>query len=176
MNILIEVPRPGMTYKVQYAVENLPLQIEARKFGKTYLWAPARSLNDPNVVDPVFTGITEQFYTIQIRTAAGCLTTDSLLVRTVKNADIIVPSAFTPNNDGKNDILKPTLMGMKELRYFRVFNRWGELMYETKRENEGWNGKVKGAPMSTGTIIWIAEGVGVDNKVYTRKGTAVLIK
>ena len=54
------------------------------------------------------------------------------MVKMVDKADIYVPSAFTPNDDERNDLLHPILMGIKELHYFRVFDRWGKLIFETK--------------------------------------------
>jgi len=87
-----------------------------------------------------------------------------------------VPTAFTPNNDGLNDILRPTLMGVKELRYFRIFNRWGQMIFDTKTERSGWDGKVKGSPMPSQVVVWMMEGVGVDNNIYRRKGTSVLVR
>jgi gliding motility-associated-like protein len=91
-------------------------------------------------------------------------------------ADIYVPTAFTPNKDGKNDVLRPALAGIKDLRYFRVYNRWGQLIFETKAENAGWDGTVKGIKQESGVMVWVAEGLGVDGKVYFRKGTCMLIR
>jgi len=69
---------------------------------------------------------------VRIRSAAGCVTIDTQKVVIAEKADIYVPTAFTPNRDGRNDILRPVLMGIKELKYFRVYSRWGELLFETK--------------------------------------------
>jgi gliding motility-associated-like protein len=92
------------------------------------------------------------------------------------NADIYVPTAFTPNSDGRNDLLKPVLAGIKELRYFRVYNRWGQLLFETKSEQRGWDGTIQGRRQATEVVVWIAEGLGDDGKVYTKKGTCVLVR
>ena len=115
-------------------------------------------------------------YTINITTKTGCVTVDTQLVKTVAHAEIYVPSAFTPNNDGLNDLLRPTLMGIKELHYFKIYNRWGQLLFETKTNRSGWDGRFNGAALPTQVIVWIAEGMGADGNVYTRKGTSTLMR
>ncbi len=161
---------------MQYAIENLPLTLQARDFGESILWNPATYLDNPAVTTPVFTGSKEQTYTIEITTPSGCITVDTLQVKTVKDVQIYVPSAFTPNGDGMNDFLRPTLMGVKELRYFRVYNRWGQLVYESKSAQPGWDGNIKSLPQQTGAVVWIAEAVGVDGRIYQQKGTSVLVR
>lgn len=174
--IYIEDPRPGTRYPVAYAVENLPLPLQARDFGTYYEWTPPTYLSDPEIAAPEFTGSREQLYMIDITSKAGCLTVDTLLVRTVKNVDIQVPTAFTPNGDGLNDYLSPVLMGVKQLKYFRVYNRWGQLLYESAMEKPGWDGRLRGVPQPTGVVVWVAEGVGVDGRSYVKKGTSALIR
>jgi gliding motility-associated-like protein len=174
--IFIDKARPGITYPVEYAVIEQPYKLHAREFGKTVLWNPVFYLDNGAVVSPVFRGSSDQLYTIRIETASGCVTIDTQLVKTIKYADIYVPTAFTPDNDGLNDVLRPILFGIKELRYFRVYNRWGQLLFETKTKYAGWDGKFKGILQATGAVVWVAEGIDAEGKIYTRKGTSVLVK
>ena len=175
-DILVDRARPGITYPVQYAIIDLPVTLQARPFGATAEWSPGTDLNDPSSFTPAFKGSTDQLYTIKIVTNSGCETIDTQLVKTVDHADMYVPTAFTPNNDGLNDLLRPTLMGMKELRYFRVYNRWGKLLFETRTSGAGWDGKLNGSDLPTQVVVWIAEGIGVDEKIYNRKGTSTLVR
>ena len=174
--VIIDKARPGITYPVQYAVIDLPTNLEAREFGATALWSPANFLDNAASYTPTFRSSVDQLYTVEIKTTTGCVTVDTQMVKVVTHADIYVPSAFTPNDDERNDILRPTLMGIKELHYFRVYNRWGQLMFETRTNYAGWDGKYKGAPQSTQVFVWIVEGVGVDGRLYTKKGTSTLIR
>lgn len=174
--IFIEKPRPGIEYPVKYAVVNLGLPLQARQFGVSAYWNPEINLDEPATYTPVFKGNHDQLYTIEITTASGCITIDRQLVKIVPKIDILVPSAFTPNQDGLNDLLRPTLMGIKELRYFRVFNRWGQLLYETKTPMAGWDGKLNGVLQNSQVVVWIAEGVGLDNNNYLKKGSAILVR
>ncbi len=174
--IVADKARPGITYPVEYAVTDLPLTLHARDFGATALWGPATNLDHPASFNPVFRGNEDQLYLIRIRTVTECNTIDTLLVKTVDHADIYVPTAFTPNNDGRNDILRPVLMGMKEFRYFRVFNRFGQLLYETTTNRAGWDGSFKGTPLPVQVVVWIAEAVGADGRIYDRKGTSTIVR
>ena len=174
--VIIDRARAGITYPIQYAVIDLPTTLQARDFGSSALWSPISFLDNAASYAPIFRGSTDQLYTVEIKTTTGCVTVDTQMVKIVSHADIYVPSAFTPNDDEKNDILRPTLMGIKELHYFRVYNRWGQLMFDTKTNYAGWDGKYKGSPQSTQVFVWIVEGVGVDGRVYTKKGTTTLIR
>ena len=174
--ILIEEPKPGVRYKDQFAVINFPVTLNARPFGETFVWSPPLYLNDPASVSPVFKGAAEQQYSIIITTEVGCVTVDTQLVKTVKSVEIYVPSAFTPNNDGLNDLLKPILRGVKELHYFRIYNRWGQLLFETKNDGQGWNGLLGGALQSSQVFVWVAEALGLDGVIHHRKGTCTLIR
>jgi gliding motility-associated-like protein len=175
-NILIDNPKPGINYPVQYAVIDLPLDLQARQFGSTALWSPGIHLDNPATYTPVFIGSEDQLYTIEIITTTGCVTVDTQLVKIVPHVNMYVPTAFTPNGDGLNDFLRPTLMGIKELRYFRIYNRWGQLLFQTKNALPGWDGNLNGTLQSTQVVVWLAEGIGVDGKIYTRKGTSTLVR
>ena len=172
--VSIDLPRPPSTYPTQYAVIDLPFDLKSRTFGATVLWSPGINLDNPRSQTPVFKGSKEQLYTITIVTSSGCITVDTQLVRTVKFVDIVVPNAFTPNNDGKNDYLRPILMGISKIRSFKIFNRWGQLLFESNTDRPGWDGTFKGNRLATQTVVWMAEGIGVDGKTYLRKGTSVL--
>jgi gliding motility-associated-like protein len=174
--VFIDNPKAGVRYPVQFALENTATLVEAREFGNSFLWAPSINLDDPGVAKPYFRGKGEYEYTVTIGTETGCITIDTAMIKTVKQIDIVVPTAFTPNNDGLNDFLAPVLMGVKQLTYFRIYNRWGQLLYESSEVRPGWNGKYKGLELPTAAVVWIAQGMGVDGKVYMKKGTSVLIR
>jgi gliding motility-associated-like protein len=87
-----------------------------------------------------------------------------------------VPTAFTPNGDGMNDTFKPILLGMKSLSYFRVYNRFGELMFSTSQVDHGWDGVYKGKPQDTATFVWMAGGITYKGQVRKKKGYVVLIR
>lgn len=174
--VFIETPQRGTSYQVLYVLPDASVPLQARPIGNAYLWQPGTSLSSTISANTSFAGSAEQAYTIQITTAAGCLTVDTQVVKIVSRMDILVPTAFTPNGDGKNDLLRPALFGMKELSYFRVYNRWGQLVFQTSDPQQGWNGMIGGKLQANQTVIWIAEATGMDGKRYQRKGTAVCLQ
>jgi gliding motility-associated-like protein len=174
--ILIDKAKPGITYPVEYAVANLPYRLNARTFGSSTVWTPDIYLDNSNNVSPIFNGNTEEKYAIEIKTNTGCVTIDTQLVKIIKGVDIYVPTAFTPNGDGKNELLRPILMGVKELQFFRIYNRWGQLLFETRIKWDGWDGKINGKAQTTGVFVWEAQALGVDGKTYRQRGTSVLIR
>lgn len=90
--------------------------------------------------------------------------------------DLYVPSAFTPNGDGRNDIIRPVGVGIAQLQHFRVFNRWGQLLFATSQFGKGWDGSYSGVQQPAGTYVF--EAIGTDqlgNRIY-KKGTLVLIR
>ena len=175
-NIIVDAPVTGMNYPVQNAIFNYPLQLDARHIGASALWTPAINLNNPNIFRPVFKGITEQLYTIRITTQSGCVTIDTQLVKTIKKIEIHVPTAFTPDGDGKNDFLRPLLYGFKKVNYFKVYNRWGKLFFQMESDLPGWDGKVNNTPQETQTVVWVIEAVDVDGRIHREKGSTILMR
>ncbi len=146
--------------------------------GDTYEWTPADRLNFTNVRNPRgdYPDTGRYNYNVHIETTNGCIGDDSISVWVVGQASLFVPSGFTPNGDGLNDVLRPLNVGYAKLNYFRVFNRWGELVYAGNEMGEGWDGKYKGQKAEMGTYFWllsIQDRFGVD---HTVKGDATLVR
>lgn len=146
-----------------------------------YLWTPSSGLNSSTIKNPIAlfnstignNGIT---YTVIAQTNNGCTATDDINVKVFVQADIYVPNAFTPNNDGLNDVLRPILAGIKELKYFAVYNRYGQQIFKTAEQGKGWNGTVQGEMQNTGAFAWVAEAVDYKGNTIKKKGMAVLIR
>jgi gliding motility-associated-like protein len=174
--IVIDKPRPAIRYANEIGVINLPLDLQARPIGETVLWQPAIHLNSETSFTPIFKGNTEQEYLIKLKTKTGCITVDTVAIKLVKAAAVYVPSAFTPNADNNNDVLRPIIFGIKKLHYFKIYNRWGELMFETNSYKAGWNGIYKSIKQPTQTVVWMLEVLIGDGSVYQEKGTSTLIR
>jgi gliding motility-associated-like protein len=87
-----------------------------------------------------------------------------------------MPTAFTPNKDGKNDVCKPTLLGNILSYKFSIYNRWGQKIFETTNLQKGWNGKVSGVDTDTNVFIWTCSFQFAGQTLENRKGTVVLIR
>jgi gliding motility-associated-like protein len=118
-------------------------------------------------------------YTVRLilENSAGCYDTSSHVITRVQSCYIAVPSGFTPNGDGINDYLYP-LNAYKAINLeFRVYNRYGQLVFETKNWMNKWDGTINGKQQPTGTYVWMLNYTDSDSgKKYFLKGTSVLIR
>jgi gliding motility-associated-like protein len=116
-------------------------------------------------------------YLVTVKNNIGCADTDSIKIKVLSSEpDILVPTAFTPNNDKKNDILKPIPVGVTRLLFFRVFDRFGQMIYNTTNMGDGWNGQYMGRDQNSGTYVWAVQGLAYTGKVITKKGTVTLLR
>ncbi|MEO5967228.1 MAG: PKD domain-containing protein [Ferruginibacter sp.] len=145
--------------------------------GTRYEWTPATYLNNSRLKNPLSQPENNIQYELKVSDNNGCIGYDSISVRVFfVEPDLYVPSAFTPDKDGLNETFKPIPLGMKSLDLFKVFNRWGQLIYSSTNTEVGWDGKFKGTPQSPGTFVWIAEGVTYLGKKISKKGSVILIR
>jgi gliding motility-associated-like protein len=153
-----------------------PIQLNATGGGTIYEWTPPDNLSNPDISNPIAILQEDQTYTVKVSTTEGCATTDQVKIRVYKGPDIYVPTGFTPNNDNRNNILTPISVGIKEFNYFKVFNRWGQLIFSTNKINTGWDGRFGGIPQPSSTYIWMVQGKDYLGRVITKKGTVVLVR
>ena len=141
-----------------------------------YSWSPIIGLSDSHVQNPMLTVGYIDNYTVTALSKDGCYGTGSVSLRIFSKPDIFAPSAFSPNNDGTNDIFKPIPVAIKTLTAFAVFDRYGNKIYETHELNKGWDGTYNGVKQSSGTYVWYAEAITLFNERIFKKGTVVLIR
>jgi gliding motility-associated-like protein len=91
-------------------------------------------------------------------------------------ADIFMPTAFTPNGDGKNDKIFPICVGIQKLVFFRIYNRWGQLVFSTNEIGRGWDGMIGSAQSSTENFVYMVQGIDYMGKVISKKGNVVLVR
>jgi gliding motility-associated-like protein len=118
-------------------------------------------------------------YWLEVIDQKGCTGRDSLKISSkLCPVSVYVPTAFTANGDGKNDVFKATVLGKTKLFELIVYNRWGEIVFQTNDPSRSWNGKLNGNDLGSGVFVWICryafEG---DNKgTQLKKGTLTLIR
>lgn len=165
-------------------VINQPLQLHAiasDSSANIYTWTPAVYLDNGVTSAPIATfplGINYQYYTVKATTKEGCYGADNIKITIFQTGtDILVPSGFTPNGDGKNDVSRPILVGIKKFNYFKIYNRWGQLVFYTTQIGMGWNGQLNGQQQPSGsTFIYEASGEDYNGHDIDKKGTIVLIR
>jgi gliding motility-associated-like protein len=121
----------------------------------------------------------ERIYNVRltITGSLGCSTDTTVKVRALNNCVIAVPTGFTPNGDGLNDFLYPTNAYKSTNLLFRVYNRFGQLIFEAKTPTQKWDGRYKGEPQTTGAYVWMLSYTETDTgKFISQKGTTVLIR
>ncbi len=107
----------------------------------------------------------------------GCADTALQTIGVVNNCYIAVPNAFTPNGDGLNDYLYPTNAYKAKDLQFKIFNRFGQLLFSTTDWTQKWDGKFKGQPADPGTYVWLLQYTNIDTgKKIEQKGTTILIR
>ncbi|MEO6489515.1 MAG: PKD domain-containing protein [Ferruginibacter sp.] len=121
-------------------------------------------------------------FTVEVTNAGGCVSSDNRTIYVICNgANVFIPNTFSPNGDGANDIFYPRGRGLFSIKSARVFNRWGEVVYEKSNfkpndSSAGWNGIYKGQPLNTDVYVYVIDIMCDNNTVLTYKGNIALIK
>jgi gliding motility-associated-like protein len=144
----------------------------------SYIWQPAATLNSDTVSSPIASPLETTTYYVIGSNALGCSTSDTITVYFTKvgMAYIYLPNAFTPNNDGRNDIFRVIAQGAVKLGRFSVFDRWGQLVFTTTNVSQGWDGTYKGSALPAGTYVWEVSASNTCSGPMFQKGTVLLIR
>lgn len=144
--------------------------------GQSFQWSPATWLSSTNISNPVASPFDDITYTVTATNEYGCTSVDSVAIKVLTYPDVVVPAAFTPNYDGKNDVLRPFLSTSYTLLEFSIINRWGKKIFTTAEKGKGWDGSLSNNGQDLGTYIWLVRAADKDGKVIIRKGTVVLLR
>ncbi|MEO6315907.1 MAG: gliding motility-associated C-terminal domain-containing protein [Chitinophagaceae bacterium] len=155
---------------------NQPLKLTATG-APLYLWTPATYLNRNDIQSPTALFATSGVYSyaVKVYTAEDCFAIDTIRVKVFKTSpDIFVPNAFTPGGV-QNTLFRPIPVGIARIDYFRVYNRWG-LMVFSSSDGSGWNGTYGGKAQASGTYVWVVQGHDYTGRAINKKGSMVLIR
>ena len=141
-----------------------------------YSWSPLSSLTNPNISNPWASPTEPTTYYVIGLAENGCRNVDSVKVNIDYRDNLFVPSAFTPNGDGTNDVFRISNITFQKLQEFRVFNRWGQEIYSTTDPKKGWDGSWKGVPQDMGTYQYLIRVAYPDGYIETYKGDVTLIR
>jgi len=156
-------------------LQNVPFQLSGSG-GVIYHWDPPAGLSNPDIANPVATLQDDMTYELTVETQEGCIAKDTIHLEVFKGSAIYVPTGFTPNSDGRNDLLKPRYIGIRKLYYFVIYNRWGQKVFETNNLQQGWDGRIGGKEMGTDSFVWMIKAEDYVGKMYELKGTTTLIR
>lgn len=141
----------------------------------TFTWDFEQSLNCTDCANPIAnpTETTTYFVT---GTTDNCSNTAQVTVNVKPRPKIVLPTAFSPNNDGVNDVLRPLSVGVQVVS-FRIYNRWGEMIFSTTSTDDGWDGRVDGQMQNMGVYSYVLEYLREDkNGGQLMKGNVTLVK
>lgn len=137
---------------------------------ENYTWSTGATVQDLKIKE---TGL----YWLQVTDNNKCVGTDSIYV-TQKDClkGIYFPNAFTPNNDGRNDVFKPVVWGPVTNYQFVIYNRWGQVVFKTNEPGKGWDGKSRGHQNDSNVFVWSCTFQILGERIKTEKGTVIIIK
>lgn len=149
---------------------------------KVWEWKPGKDLSCNNCDLPYATIKNDITYSVRGVTEQGCVATDAIQIKTFcESAQVFIPNVFTPDGDGLNDLLMVRATGIRTVKSFRVFNRWGAVVFERSNfspndRSNGWDGTIKGVKAAPDVYVYTCEVVCENNESYTYKGNITLIK
>ena len=157
------------------AVRGVPHQLLATG-GEQYSWSPSLPLDFPNVPNPRATLTNDQLFVVTAYNSIGCSDKDSVFVRVYDGPTYYLPKAFTPDGDGLNDIFRPIPVGIAQTEYFRIYNRFGNMVFSSNQWLKGWDGRYLNKLQPPGTYVWVIQGTDRNGKSVLMKGTVVLLR
>jgi gliding motility-associated-like protein len=121
-------------------------------------------------------------YTVVVKNAGGCSAQDRVTVYVICNgANVFIPNTFSPNGDGVNDIFYPRGSGLFKIQTLRIFNRWGQVVFEKNSFDAndvtaGWDGTFKGARLNPDVYVYTIDIICDNNSILVYKGNVALIQ
>jgi gliding motility-associated-like protein len=156
-----------------YLGESVQLNVTGAPY---YYWNPTNYISYSQSNDGLATPLTDiTYYVTGVSLLQGCPQTDSFHV-TVIEQDVFIPSAFTPNGDGYNDVFHVTARKLVTLQEFKIMNRWGQQIFETRDISKGWDGTFKGKMQDAGVYYYMIKVATPSGKTQFLKGDITLIR
>ncbi|MEO6230357.1 MAG: PKD domain-containing protein [Ferruginibacter sp.] len=148
----------------------------------SYMWTPAANLNCSNCAAPKGIALTSETYYIKVVSDSGCVATDSIRIAIeCKYANLLMPSAFTPNNDNLNDFYYPITRGIKSILRFSIYDRAGQIIFQSQNfspniKTLGWDGTYKGARLPSKAFVYVLEALCESNEKLVKSGSFILLR
>jgi gliding motility-associated-like protein len=148
----------------------------------SFNWAPPYNLSCTNCANPIANPKFTTTYKVSVTDENGCISSKNITVLVLCNdKNFFIPNTFSPNGDGNNDWFYPRGKGLDRIEGMRIFNRWGEMVYEKKNfpandYQSGWNGLSKGKPAPVDTYIYLINIICENAAIITYKGNVTLIR
>jgi gliding motility-associated-like protein len=157
---------------------NINLSVESNAPIESYVWTPDNLLDCNNCETVRFMANTSQTVGVTVTDIYGCTNTDEAQIDVLGKcgSDVFVPNTFTPNGDEMNDKLYVRNLTLDGLKVFRIFDRWGKLVFETTNINDGWDGRYNGKVLNTGVFAYYVEVICSNGQTTPIVGNVTLMR
>ncbi|HTB06506.1 MAG TPA: T9SS type B sorting domain-containing protein [Bacteroidia bacterium] len=169
----VEVASPNTTIRIS---QSTPISVSPQTSGNIYSWYPVTDLSCTDCPDPIASPTSTTTYYVITTNSAGCSTEDTIEV--IVNDDcghLFIPNGFSPNRDGHNDQLLVYGFCIRAMDFI-VFDRWGNKIFESTSQKDGWDGTYKGQPMNSDTYAYEFEATLIDGTKIHKSGNVALIR
>ncbi len=158
------------------ASDSLKVTVQTVEPGATYKWTPTRFFDTYSDQPVTYARVdfSSKIY-VEVEDIYGCQNKDSLEVKTKSCCEMLFPTAFTPNADGNNDMFRPVTIGRREVRSFQVFNRYGQIVFDSRDAFRGWNGTMNGRDVDMGTYFYHINFM-CEKENVTQSGEVILVR
>lgn len=152
------------------------VQLQAPTGFPSYTWAPAAGLSCTDCTDPIASPDTSTIYILTVADSTGCSATVTYRVLLCNLDKLIIPNAFTPNDDGVNDVFRVVPSeNFAEVHSLTIFNRWGQKVWEGSGIDAQWDGKIDGKLAASDVYVWLLKG-SCSGEVLQKKGDVSLLR
>ena len=174
-------PLPTVTAgEEQIIIKGMSIDLTSVSSNATsYSWFPDYNIACTNCQNTQAKPEVDTTYFVEVKNQYGCKVLANQKIKVIEDCAgnmVFLPNTFTPNGDGQNDLLHVMGPGISSVKVFRIFNRWGELVFETRDMNEGWNGTYKGEKLNPGVFVYYLEVECIDFRTTMKKGDITLLR
>lgn len=147
-----------------------------------FKWIPSENLSCDDCPDPTAGPKKTTIYLVKVYSEHNCVDSDKVTVKVLcDESQIFLPNTFTPNGDGQNDVFYPRGVGLSTVKSFRIFNRWGEVVFEKQSivlndESSAWDGKFKGTVLPPDVYVYTLDAVCDEGETMTIKGDVTIVR
>ncbi len=153
----------------------LPLLVDSNVDSLSYEWSPTEGLSCTDCLNPIASPTETTIYTITINSGNGCTISQEITVEVLIRNQVAMPNAFTPNGDGINDLFRMSQVNIASVNC-AVFNRWGQVVFQSNDLDFAWDGSFKGEDLDVGVYVYFMEVVFEDGETLLKKGNVSLIR
>jgi gliding motility-associated-like protein len=159
-----------------YKNDSVHLNISSDQDLFNIIWQPSEILNNATIQNPIAIIVDSITFLVVAENNVGCISSSNVFINLNTEDCVTLPNTFTPNGNNINDVFKPLGKNIKSIIIFRIFDRWGNLIFESNDINSGWDGTYKGKLLEPNVFIYYIETICKDDTKSFKKGNVTLLR